>query len=559
MKITNNIITKIKNQLAFLPLGGTGEIGNNLNLYQYKGKWLIVDVGLGFKNSKIPGVDVTIPNIKILQEISQNIVGIIITHGHEDHIGGLPYIWPEIKCPIYTTKLTSYLIKQKFQDHKLKISPQINDIKINQITKIGNFTVQIIPITHSIPETHAIFISTQYGNIFHTGDWRFEKTPIIGRETSTRLLKQIGQKKILAMIGDSTNVFIEKKSRTELELYKNLHKIIKKHDTGLIIITTFASNISRLHSLFTIAENVNRNIILIGRSLYKMYKAGTLMGYLKKVTIFQEKDFDKLKRSKTIIICTGCQGEKKAALYKIVNNINIKISIKENDTVIFSSKIIPGNEEKMHHMYNILSKQKVQVYNEYNAFVHTSGHPSREEIIEMYNYIKPKIAIPVHGESFHITEHCKIAKKCGIKSVMQIENGQIVILNKKSPYIVDKIQCEKYAVDGNIIINSTHDIFNERTIMKENGVIIMQIILTQKNITKIIFNKIGLIVNKNIVSMIKDQVNQLTNKIVTININSIKNQATEIIKTTLKKCANKTPIIQVSIHEEKSRRGELNS
>lgn len=551
MKNKKIINIDIKNKFIFLPLGGAGEIGMNLNLYHYKNKWLIVDMGLGFTDKNSPGTNISVPNINfIINEIKDNILGIIITHGHEDHIGGLPYLWPKINCPLYATKFTTYLINEKFKNHKLNIQNNIYEIKQNSSIKLGCFNFMMIPITHSIPETSALLISTNYGSVFHTGDWRFDNNPIIGNKTSIDQLKKIGSKNILALIGDSTNIFINKEAKTEKELENNLLLTIKKYTYNLVIITTFASNLSRIQSLFNIAKKLNKKIILIGGSLWKMYNAGKYSGYLKNEIAYKEKRIKQFKRSEIILICTGCQGEKNASLFKIIYNKNIFIKCQQDDVVIFSSKMIPGNEKKIHKLYNILSEKKVTLFNEYNQLVHVSGHPSKEEVKKIYDYICPQIAVPIHGESFHLLEHCKVAKKCGIKHVIQIKNGNLLHLDKNNPKIIKVVHHGKDLLDGKNLIDSNNSIFKARSLMCNNGVIFIFVITSSCKANKIHLSTPGIFTNhkeKDTFFNIKKIINKIVENSKGNNINLIKIEIFKLVKNKINHELKKNPLIEVQI------------
>ncbi len=477
-------VAKYKDKFLFIPLGGASEIGMNLNLYYHNGndagKWLIVDMGICFSDPQYPGVEITLPKTVFLEKRLSEIAGLVLTHAHEDHIGAVAYLWHKIKCPIYATPFTAEILKAKFRAVHEGDVP-INIIAPNKPTQIGNFSVEMIHITHSIAEMHGLMIRTQSGNVFHTGDWKLDLDPVVGPPTDEKKLESLGDEGVLAMVSDSTNIFNHGTSGSEGDLKESLTKLIKQHSKGMIIVTTFASNIARLLSIYTAARAAGRQVVLVGRSLWRMYEAAINSGYLEDVDVFLEPtDMKNKKRDELLVISTGCQGEEMAAVNRIANFTHPHISVSKGDTIIFSSKIIPGNEKKIFALFNKFCSLGVTVLSDMNEFVHVSGHPAQDEVRRMYELIRPSIAIPVHGERLHLNLHAKFATSIGVPSAVEVENGSIVILDKDKAGVVGKVQTGYLVMDGKYIIDGKSPIIRDRLEMQKNGIVFIVVVLDGK-------------------------------------------------------------------------------
>jgi ribonuclease J len=476
-------IAKSRGELLFVPLGGAGEIGVNAYLYHYDGKWLMVDLGIGFADETIPGVQITVPNINyVLEKIvpQGNLVGLVITHAHEDHIGAVPYFWNDLNCKVYTSKFAAAILTAKFKDFGIKAGNQLVEVPEKGRLDIGPFNIEFVHATHSIPEMNGLVIRTEGGKIFHTGDWKFDPNPQVGEVTDTRRLEQIGDEGILAMVGDSTNIFSPGTSGSEGALKSSLIDIISGYQSGMVVVTTFASNVARVHTLAQVAQKCGRKVVLAGRSLWRMYDAAKASGYLGDLAPFiMDKDFGKYPRNEIMLICTGCQGEEMAAMTKIANNDHPQIKLAKGDKVLFSSKIIPGNDKKLFALFNKLCKRGVEVLTERDHFIHVSGHPCRDEMSQMYDLIRPKVAIPVHGEAMHIHEHAKFAQAKGAKAI-EVENGNVVRITEEGAEIVSQVEHGLMAVDGNFLIESDTQIIRMRRDMKNNGLIAASVVLDKK-------------------------------------------------------------------------------
>jgi len=488
-----------KDQLIFCPLGGSGEIGMNMNLFAYgrpdNQKWLIVDIGVTFADDTLPGINLIYPDPGFIIDKKDDLLGIILTHAHEDHIGAIVHIWPQLKCNIYATPFTSVLIKEKFKEKKIEIGNNLKIVDLNGTVKLGPFKIEFITLTHSILEPNGLSIETPVGTILHTGDWKCDPNPLIGNTINEKRLKQIGAKGVLAMICDSTNIFNPGRAGSELDVRQSLLKIMQNKNKR-IIVTSFASNVARMETIFYCAKKIERQISLVGRSMHRIYKAARQCGYLKNVIDpIDSREAKKISREKIVYLCTGSQGEPMGAMMRIAHYVHPDVFIEKDDTVIFSSKIIPGNEKKLYSLHNQLVKNGIEVISEENEFVHVSGHPNQEDLKDMYNWVKPKAIIPVHGEHRHMMEHINFAKEMQVPYPVQIENGDIVqIYPGNEPHVVDKAPVGRMYIDGNISISEDSQSLKERKNLANNGYLEVIIIINNKGkvIKKPIFSFKGL-------------------------------------------------------------------
>lgn len=484
-----------KEEFIFCPLGGSGEIGMNMNLFAYGSqenrKWIIVDIGVTFADDTIPGIDLIYPDPGFIVDKKDDLIGLILTHAHEDHIGAIAHIWPHLLCDIYATPFTSVLIKEKFKEKKIEIGNKLKVVELNGLVQLGPFKIEFVTLTHSILEPNGLSIETPVGTVLHTGDWKCDPDPLIGETINEKKLKQIGDKGVLAMICDSTNVFSPGRSGSESDVRKSLLRIMETKQNR-IIVTSFASNVARMESIFFCATQIGRQISLIGRSMHRIYNAAKQCGYLKNIKEpIDPRKIKKISRDKIVYLCTGSQGEPNGAMMRISNYIHPDVSIESGDTVIFSSKIIPGNEKKLYKLHNQLIKNGIEVISEDNDFVHVSGHPNREDLKDMYNWVKPRSVIPVHGEHRHMTEHINFAKKMQVPYPVQVENGDIVqLFPGDAPKVVDKAPVGRMYVDGSISVGEESQSIKERKNLSYNGFLEITIII----------NNIGSIVKKPIIS-----------------------------------------------------------
>ena len=481
----------------FLPLGGTGEIGMNLNLYGYGQEndidWFMVDCGVTFSQAGLPGIDLQMPDPTFIASQKDKLKAIILTHAHEDHIGAMPFIWPYFKCPTYTTKFTAALLIEKFDECNIDYSDKIIIHNDGEIINIGNFEVKAIGLTHSIPEMNALLIKSPSANIFHTGDWKIDKDPIIGDGFNEEKLLDFENIDIDALICDSTNAMTPGISGSELSVKNSLEEIIGKIE-GRIFLSTFASNVARLCSVAEAAAKHDRHVVLSGRGMHRIVNAAKSVGLLNGLPDFvDEENAGYLPAEKTLILCTGSQGEYRAALSKIARDEHQHIVAEKGDTVIFSSKVIPGNEAGIINLQNLFAKKGINIITGKDEFVHVSGHPCQDELTEMYKLIKPKSIIPVHGEFRQLVANANLAKNNGIKNSLVIENGTIVKISKNDTSIDKQVESGRLYKDGKIIIYDYESPSNVRSKISFTGLIIISLVLQNNKIkSKPIVKIIGL-------------------------------------------------------------------
>lgn len=488
MDIRNINLKKYRENLLFIPLGGSNEIGLNCNLYHYKGKWIVVDCGIGF-TKMVPGVELLVPDISILRKFKNDILGIFITHIHEDHIGAIQYVWPEIEAPIYTSKFTKAFLLEKLKEYDFKKKVEINEVKESQNIKLEPFEIEFVGLTHSAPEMNALIIKTNKGNILHSGDWRFDNNPVVGEKSNIKRLKQLGSKhEILATVCESTNIFNDTESKSESELFGSFCSIAKDKN-GLIVFTTFASNVGRIETIAEVAKKLKRKIVLVGSSLHRLVSVAKKVGYLNdKYEFISEDEIKNYKKKDLLIIATGCQGNHNAGIDKLANDSYKYLHLTGEDCVIFSSKVIPGNEKDLIALYNKLAEKDVEVITEKSDFVHVSGHYCLDDLKKFYSYVKPKIAIAVHGEPAHLLEHQKVAKSCGIKNIAKTKNGIIIKIGSDKTEKIGQIALQTMVIDGKRLLSTKSEIIKTRSKLQDVGVIFINIIISNKY--KILYNPI---------------------------------------------------------------------
>ena len=475
----------MKDEFLFCPLGGSGEIGMNMNLFGYgqpsNHKWIMVDIGVTFADDTMPGVDLIYPDPGFIQERKENLLGIILTHAHEDHIGAIAHLWPKLGCKIFATPFTAVLIKEKFKEKNIDITKYLQIVELNGKVNLDPFEIEYITLTHSILEPNGLKIQTPAGVVLHTGDWKVDPNPLIGGEINTKRLKEIGNEGVLAMICDSTNVFSPGRSGSELDVRKNMLNIMNRLKKR-VIITSFASNVARMESAFYCAEKTGRQISLVGRSMHRIYKAARQCGYLKNtIEPIDPREAKNFSREKIVYLCTGSQGEPMGAMMRISNYTHPDVFIEKDDAVIFSSKIIPGNEKKLYKLHNQLVKDGIEVISEESEFIHVSGHPNREDLKDMYNWIKPKCVIPVHGEHRHMIEHIAFAKEMQVPYPVQVENGDIVKLAPGNhPEVFDKAPSGRLYLDGSVSVEENSQSIKDRKNLGTNGYLEVTILITPK-------------------------------------------------------------------------------
>jgi ribonuclease J len=457
-------------ELLFVALGGSGEIGMNVNLYGCRGQWIMVDLGLTFADTAYPGIDLILPDLEFIEDQQERLAGIVLTHGHEDHIGALPYLAEELKSPLFATPFTAGLIAGKLEEEGLTGAVKLNIVERGGTIELGPFRVSFVALSHSIPEGNGLLIETPYGNVFHTGDWKIDETPVIGTAPDTDILTEIGDRGVLALVCDSTNVFQDRPSGSEESVHEGLLAQVANAG-GRVLVTTFASNAARLQTIGRVAREAGRQVCIAGRSLERILRVAQATGYL--LDFPPPISFDeamRLPRSELLIVATGGQGEPRAALGRIAGGTH-ELKLSAGDTVIFSSRIIPGNEIAIGRIMNQLSGLDVQIVTEKQAHVHVSGHPGRPELIEMYKWVRPEIVVPVHGEPRHLAEQARLALDHGIPHAIVQGNGDVIRLAPGEPKKVDEVRVGRLVLDGDVILPADGATVNERRKIGFGGLI----------------------------------------------------------------------------------------
>lgn len=467
-----------KDALYFVPLGGSEQFGVNLNVYISGGQFLAVDCGLGFADERFPGIDLLLPDPAFLEENKDRLQGLIITHAHEDHIGAAAYLWRRLECPIYASKFTVAVLREKLQEQNLRDVP-VHIVEAMEVVTIGNFKVQFMPVAHSVPDTRALLIETRQGNVLHSGDWNLDPYPVIGSPTDAKAFQAAGKKGILAYIGDSTNAAVPGRSGSESDVEKGLESEFKKCK-GKIAVTIFSSNIGRVVSISRAARACGRDVAIIGRSLHRMIGAARDCGYLEGVADFvDEEELGYLPDDKVVMIVTGSQGEYRSALAKISRADFQGVSLNRGDTVIFSARAIPGNEKDINAVRNNLCAAGVRVVtpDDTEETIHVSGHPCRDEIADMLQWVKPGTVIPVHGERTQLEAHAAFARQCQVSHTIVPSNGALIRLAPGTPEIIDHLETGLLAVDPKRVIRADHVSIGERKKLQYSGALHLSLAL----------------------------------------------------------------------------------
>ncbi|MCE2482813.1 MAG: ribonuclease J [Alphaproteobacteria bacterium] len=470
-------VPESKDELLFVPLGGCGEIGMNLNLYGLDGKWLMVDLGVSFGDDRVPGVDVVMPDPAFIVERRADLLGLVLTHAHEDHLGAVPHLWRRLRCPVYASPFAAELLRRKLEEAGLGDAVDLEIVGDGDSFDLGPFNVTYHAITHSIPESHALAIRSRLGNILHTGDWKLDPEPMLGVATDPAPFTAFSREGVLAMVCDSTNVFVDGSSGSEAEVRESLGEIVARAPRR-VAVATFASHIARLGTLFHVAAAADRHVALVGRSLWRAVQAARNTGYLDRDTVFvPERDAALLPPDKCMVVCTGCQGEPRAALSKIASRTHPHIAFEAGDLVVFSSKIIPGNERAIAVVQNRLVHDGVEVVTEQDAFVHVSGHPGRDELAELYRWVRPRVSVPVHGEARHLAEHARFARSLQVPEACVLENGSMLRLAPGPPEVVDRVAAGRLYLDGDRLIRADSEVARARRKLARAGSLAVAVVV----------------------------------------------------------------------------------
>ncbi|HQN54120.1 MAG TPA: ribonuclease J [Novosphingobium sp.] len=460
-------------ELLFCALGGSGEIGMNVNLYGCDGKWLMVDLGMTFGAAEYPGIELVFADLDFIEERRKDLLGIVLTHAHEDHIGAVPYFAKELGVPLYATPFTARLVAEKLEEAGIQGSVELRVIDHLDRFELGAFGIRYVPLAHSIAEGNALLIDTPYGRVFHTGDWKLDDEPLVGVPASVEELTAIGDEGVLALVCDSTNVFNPSASGSEGEVRRALIEEVKRHHGKRVLVTTFASNVARLETLGEVARASRRQLCVAGRSLDRIIRTGQASGYLKDLP--DVIDFDTamgLPRGEVLIVATGGQGEPRAALGRIAED-NHPLALEAGDVVLFSSRQIPGNEIAIGRIQNRLAARDVTLVTDRQSPIHVSGHPGRPELQALYGWIRPEILLPVHGEVRHMREQARFGRACGILKTVAQENGDLVRLAPGKPGKIDEVRAGRLVLDGDIITPADGEAMVMRRRLAANGLVIV--------------------------------------------------------------------------------------
>lgn len=463
--------------LTFLPLGGAGEIGMNLNLYGLDGKWLMVDLGIAFADDTMPGIDILTPDPSWIADRAEDLLALVLTHAHEDHLGAVAHLWPELECPVYATPFAAALLRRKLAEVDLEGEVPIHDLVPSETLELGPFRLTPIGLTHSIPEMQALAIETRHGRVLHTGDWKLDPDPLVGPASDLAALEALGDRQVLAMVCDSTNALSPGTSGSEADVRTNLIDLVRMQ-TGRVAIATFASNVARVQTVGEVARATGRRLCIVGRSLHRILTVSQETGYLRDMPMLvDEREIAYLPREEVLLLCTGCQGEPRGAMARIAAGGHPHVSLAAGDTAIFSSKIIPGNERSLYALHNMLAEAGVEVLTEKDAPIHVSGHPCRDELAEMYRLVRPQIAIPVHGEARHLIAHAALARSLGVAEAVVTRNGHAVQIAPGPARIVAEVPSGRLALDGEDLVLPDGPVLRTRRRLMRNGAVFVTLML----------------------------------------------------------------------------------
>lgn len=469
-------------ELLFIPLGGAEQFGVNLNVYGHKGKWLVVDMGIGFADEYYPGVDILLPDPKFLEEVKKDIAGLIITHAHEDHIGAVAHLWPRLKCPIYCRQFTATVLKKKLEENPACKGAKINIVKRHDLQPIGPFKATFLPVTHSIPESSSILIETDLGRVLHSGDWNLDPKPVLGKPIDPKMFQDIGKEGVLAYVGDSTNASVDGYSGSESDVQEGLATVFKECKNR-IVVTIFASNVGRIRSICKAAEENDRHVAILGRSLHRMIGSAKQCGYLDDIQDFvEEEDIALIPRDKIVVIATGSQGEPRAQIARVARGDQKNLKLDPEDTVIFSARPIPGNEKEIIFVQNRLVAAHINVINPRDTkhCIHVSGHPARDEIKQMYDWVRPEIVVPVHGERVMIEEQAELARASQIKQTVAPNNGSVIKLAPGKAEVIDHVHTGLLAVEPGRIIDAAHVAISDRRKLQYSGTAHVTVVIDKR-------------------------------------------------------------------------------
>ena len=469
-------------ELVFLPLGGSNEIGMNFNLYGYgppdDRKWIVVDLGVTFGDQTTPGVEVILPDPEFMEQNADRLLGIVLTHAHEDHIGAVAHLWPRFKAPIYATPFTAFILREKLREAGLLDEAEITIVPLGGTIELGPFKLELITLTHSIPEPNGLAIRTPLGTILHTGDWKIDPDPLLGGPTDIDAIRKLGDEGVLAMVCDSTNVFVDGHAGSEADVRKALIPLIASFK-GKVAVACFASNVARMDSVIRAAEANGRRVCLVGRSMHRMAAAAKSVGLMTDLKPFvDDSEAKRLPANGVLYLCTGSQGEPRAALSRIAEGTHPHVNLGANDACVFSSRVIPGNDVPIRNLQNKLTERGVRLYTERDhPGIHVSGHPCRDELAQMYAWARPEIAVPTHGEHRHLMEHAAFARDLQVPQQVTPRNGDMVRLAPGRAEIIDEVTAGRLYVDAGVVVPEHGEALRERRHAAYNGMLAVSVVL----------------------------------------------------------------------------------
>lgn len=548
-----------KNDLLIVPIGGLEQIGANCTMIGNNNEWIVVDLGISFYDRL--GIEVLTPDISFLEEQQANIKGLFVTHAHEDHIGAIQYLWPYIKCPIYLTEFPKAVLEQKLQDYSWKDQVKINQVSPNEKIKLASFEVEFVSLSHSILGACGLYIKTPSGKIFHTGDWKIDETPLLGDKVDEKRLTEIGKEGVDCLLCDSTNMLTESQIGSEKTVREALTRVISKCKNKRVTVTCFSSNLARIETIFNVAKKTKRRVGIIGRSMYKMLDAVAETSYYTTEfknnvnSILTEEEAASMPPEKVLLICTGSQGESRSALFRLARGENKVISLSEKDVVLFSSKVIPGNELGIRDLQNLLIRKGVKIITtDTEDDIHVSGHPNKATVSQMYKWLKPKTLIPVHGEARMLYEQRDLALKSGISEVFVAESGDFINYSNGELKKVDHRDITLNAIDGNDIIPLNSSPLRERMTMSCNGHVSISFIISSENrimnSPEITVN--GIAVEDESIDKINSMIYQIISSEIVKNPDNIEKLKTDCeysVRRFMMKNFDKKPLVVVHVHK----------
>lgn len=548
---------KTENNLTIIPIGGLEQIGANCTMIGYGNEWIIVDLGITFYDKL--GIEVLTPDITFIKEHQKDIKGILITHAHEDHIGAVHHLWQSIKCPVYLTEFPAEVLKQKLSEYLWKDEVQINVVNRKQRVAVGSFEIEFVAISHSILGACGLYIKTPGANVFHTGDWKIDETPLLGDKTDAERLVEIGNEGVDCLLCDSTNMVNASNIGSEATVRDSLEQVIAKYENKRVTVTCFSSNLARIETIFYIARKLKRRVAVIGRSIYKMLDAIAETSYYTPKfrenvnSILTDEEAMSMPADKVLLICTGSQGESKSALYRLARGENRVIKLGKEDVVIFSSKVIPGNEVGIRDMQNMLIRKGVEIVTvDTEANIHVSGHANREMVKKMYEWLRPKTLMPVHGDARMLYAQQEFAKTCGISEILVAESGDVVRYSNGELQKVDHRDMVFNAVDSNGIIPLNSPSLRDRSTMSYNGHVSVSFVISGSELVDEPEVSVhGINTNKKLLNRMSSGIYQIVrNEIAKMqDMDNMKRDINYSVKKLVMKLFNKRPLVAIHIHQ----------